>query len=68
MGLSFTIAAGPSQRIHSQVRVPRDSSHFTVSDSRLPNLEGQVPVLISTKDRMAQLQPQALAGLPALVI
>jgi hypothetical protein len=36
IGLSFTIAAGPRQRIHSQVRVPQDSSHFTVSDSRLP--------------------------------
>jgi hypothetical protein len=37
MGLSFTIAAGPRQRSHSQVLVPRDSwPHFTVSDSRLP--------------------------------
>jgi hypothetical protein len=36
MGLSFTIAAGPCQRSHSQVRVPRDSwPYFTVSDSRL---------------------------------
>jgi hypothetical protein len=35
MGLSFTIAAGPRQRSHSQVRVPRDSwPHFTVSYSR----------------------------------
>jgi hypothetical protein len=25
MGLSFTIAVGPHQRSHSQVRVPRDS-------------------------------------------
>jgi hypothetical protein len=39
MGLSFTIAAGPRQRIHSWVRVPWDSRHyFTVSDSRLPFL------------------------------
>jgi hypothetical protein len=31
MGLSFTIAAGPRQRSHSQVRVPRDSwLHLTV--------------------------------------
>jgi hypothetical protein len=37
MGLSFTIAAGPRQRSHFQVRVPQDSwPHFTVSDSRLP--------------------------------
>jgi hypothetical protein len=36
-GLSFTIAAGPRQRSHSQVRVPWDSRpYFTVSDSRLP--------------------------------
>jgi hypothetical protein len=34
MGLSFTIAGGPRQRSHFQVRVPRDSSpHFIVSDS-----------------------------------
>jgi hypothetical protein len=34
--MSFTIAAGPRQRIHSWVRVPWDSrSYFTVSDSRL---------------------------------
>jgi hypothetical protein len=65
MGLSFTIAAGPRQRSHSQVRIPRDSwPHFTVSDSRLPpNLEGQVPVFISLKNRVAQLYPQALGSL-----
>jgi hypothetical protein len=37
MGLLFTTAAGPRQRIHSRVRVPRDSrTYFTASDSRLP--------------------------------
>jgi hypothetical protein len=41
MGLSFTITAGPRQRSHSQVRVPQDSwPHFSVSDSRLPQLGG----------------------------
>jgi hypothetical protein len=41
MGLSFTIAAGPRQRSHCQVRVPRDTRpQFTVSDSRLPQLVG----------------------------
>jgi hypothetical protein len=36
MGLSFTIAAGPRQRSHSEVRVPLVSwPHFTASDSRL---------------------------------
>jgi hypothetical protein len=34
--LSFTIAAGPSQRSHSRVRAPWDSPYFTVSDLRLP--------------------------------
>jgi hypothetical protein len=37
MSLSFTIAAGPRPRSHSQVRVLRGSRpHFAVSDSRLP--------------------------------
>jgi hypothetical protein len=36
-GLSFTIAAGPSQRSQSRVRAPLDSRpYFTVSDLRLP--------------------------------
>jgi hypothetical protein len=36
-GLSFTIAAGPSQRSHSGVRGPWDSRpYFTLSDLRLP--------------------------------
>jgi hypothetical protein len=40
-GLSFTIAAGPCQRSHSRVRVPRDSwPYFTISDSRLPQTGG----------------------------
>jgi hypothetical protein len=36
MSLSFTVAAGPCQRRHSQV-------HFTVSDSRLPQPGGPGP-------------------------
>jgi hypothetical protein len=44
MGLSFAIAAGPRQRSHSHVRLPRDSwPHFTVSDSRLPPPGGPGP-------------------------
>jgi hypothetical protein len=36
MGLSFAIAAGPCQCIHSRILVPWDSRpYFTVSDSRL---------------------------------
>jgi hypothetical protein len=36
---------------------------FGISDSRLPNLEGQVPVFISPTNRVAQLYPQALGSL-----
>jgi hypothetical protein len=44
MGLSFTIAAGPRQCSHSQVRVPwESSSHFTVSDWKLPQPGGPGP-------------------------
>jgi hypothetical protein len=40
----FTIAAGPLQRSHSQVKVPRDPwPHFTVSNSRLPQRGGWGP-------------------------
>jgi hypothetical protein len=43
-GLSFTIAAGPRQRTHSQARVLRGSRpHFTVSDLRLPRPGGPGP-------------------------
>jgi hypothetical protein len=43
-GLPFTIAAGPRQRSHSSVRVPRDSRpYFTVSDSRLLQPGGPNP-------------------------
>jgi hypothetical protein len=44
LGLSFTIAAGPRQRSHSQIRVSRGSwPHFTVSDSWLPQPGGPGP-------------------------
>jgi hypothetical protein len=59
MGLSCIIAAGPRQRSHSQVQVPRDSwPHFTVSNSRIPNLQGQVPIFISPRNGLAQLYPR----------
>jgi hypothetical protein len=63
-GLSFTITDGPRQRNHSRVGVPRDSwPYFTVSDSRPPNLEGQVPIFISPRNRVAQLHPQVLGSI-----
>jgi hypothetical protein len=64
-GLSFSIAAGPRQRIHSLVRVPQDSLYHIllsqIEDS--PNLEDQVPVFISCRKRVVQLYPQALGSL-----
>jgi hypothetical protein len=43
-GLPFTIAAGPRQRSHSWVRVPRHAwPYFTFSDSRLPQPGGPGP-------------------------
>jgi hypothetical protein len=55
-GLSFTIAAGLRQGSHSQVRFSRDSWHILLSQIRdSSNLEGQVPVFISPKNKVAQL-------------
>jgi hypothetical protein len=62
--LSFTIAAGLRQRIHSQARVPQDSwQHFTVSDSRHPPPGAQAAVFIFPRKRVAQLYPPALGSL-----
>jgi hypothetical protein len=63
MGLSFTIAAGPRQRIlRSESR--GINGHILLSQIRdFPNLEGQVPILISPRNRVAQLYPQALGSL-----
>jgi hypothetical protein len=63
-GLSLAIAAGGRQRSHSRVRVPRDSwPYFLFQIRDFPNLEGQVPVFISPRNRVAQLHPQALDSL-----
>jgi hypothetical protein len=63
MGLSCTIAAGPRQRSHSQVRVQRNLwPHFISQFRDLPNLEGQVPVFISPRNRVVRLYPQALGS------
>jgi hypothetical protein len=62
--MSFTIAAGPRQRSYSRVRVPRDSRlYFSLRFETPHNLEGQVPVFISPRNRVAQLYPQALSSL-----
>jgi hypothetical protein len=52
MRLSFTTAAGPRQRTHSQVRVPRDSwPHFTVSSSRLFQPVGPSPPIYIPQEK-----------------
>jgi hypothetical protein len=66
MELLFTSAAGPRQRSHSRVRVPRDSRPFFTYCLRFEtkqNLEGQVRLFISLTNRMTQLYPQALGSL-----
>jgi hypothetical protein len=58
-GVSFTIAAGPRQRNHSQVRVRRDSCHIWLSQIRdPPKLESRSPYLYPQE----HLYPQALGS------
>jgi hypothetical protein len=67
MGLSFTNAAGPCQRSHSQVRVLRDSwPHFIVSDSRPPQPEGPGPRIYIPPEQGSSVIPPD-PGLPFLL-
>jgi hypothetical protein len=62
MGLSFTIAASPRQRIVGS-KSRRSNDHILLSQTRdSPNLEGHVPVFISPRNRAAQLYPQAVGS------
>jgi hypothetical protein len=64
IGLSFTITAVPRQRGHPRVSSPvglMTIFYCLIRDS--PNLEGQVPVFISPRNRVAQLYPQAMGSL-----
>jgi hypothetical protein len=61
MGLSFSIAADPRQR-RSESRGTHD--HILLSQIRgSPDLEGQVSVFISPRNRVARLYIQALGSL-----
>jgi hypothetical protein len=64
-GLPFAIAAGPRQRNHSWVWVPRDSwPYFTVSESTLSKPGGSGPcIYIPPRNRVAHLYSQALGPL-----
>jgi hypothetical protein len=58
MGLPFTITAGPRQRSHSWVRVPRDSwPYFTLSDSRLPHPGGPGPRIYIPQEQGSTVIP-----------
>jgi hypothetical protein len=64
MGLLFTIGADLALAVilGSESRGTHD--HILLSQFRdSPNLEGQVPVFISARNRVAQLYPQALCPL-----
>jgi hypothetical protein len=62
--VSFTIVAGPRQCSYSLVESRRTHDHILLSQTRdSPNLEGQVPVFISPRNRVAKLHPQALDSL-----
>jgi hypothetical protein len=64
LGLSFTIAAGPRQRSHSQVQALQDSlPHFTFSDSRLPQPGGPGPLIYIPQEHGGPVMPQALGSL-----
>jgi hypothetical protein len=49
--MSFTIAGSPRQRSNSQVLVPRISSYFTVSISRLPQPGGPGPRIYTPQEQ-----------------
>jgi hypothetical protein len=65
MGLSFAIAAGPRQLSHPHRSKSRGTHDRTLLSQvqGSPNLEGQVPVFISPRNREAQLYSQALGSL-----
>jgi hypothetical protein len=63
-GLSFTIAAGPRQRSHSRVRVPRHSwPYLIVSDSTLPQLGGPGPRIYIPQEQGGPVIPSC-TGFP----
>jgi hypothetical protein len=63
-GLPYTIAAGLASAVILSSEPLRIPDHILLSQIRdTPNLEGQVPVLISPRNRVAQLYPQVLGSL-----
>jgi hypothetical protein len=63
-GLPFTVAAGPRQRNHSWVWVPRHSwPYFTVSDLRLPQPGGPGPRIYILQEHGGPVIPPGI-GVP----
>jgi hypothetical protein len=61
-GLSFTTAAGPRQRSHSRVEVPRDSRPYSaVSDSRLLPPKGPGPSIYIPQEQGGPVIPTGTA-------
>jgi hypothetical protein len=59
-----TMSFWSRQHFHPRVRVPRNSwPHFAVQIRDSPNLEGQVTIFISPRNRVAQLYSQVLGSL-----
>jgi hypothetical protein len=66
-GLPFIIVAGPRQRSHSWVRVPRHSwPYFALSDSRLPQREGPGPRIYISREQGDPVIPPGLLSLAGL--
>jgi hypothetical protein len=60
-GLSFTISTGPCKAAILGPESQGTHDHILLSQFRdSPNLEGQVPVFMSPRGRVAQLYPQAM--------
>jgi hypothetical protein len=64
MSLLFTIAAGLASAVILKSDSRGTHDHILLSQIRDSlNLEGQVPVFISPRSKVAQLYPQALGSL-----
>jgi hypothetical protein len=63
-GMSFTIAPGLTSTVILGSKSCRIHDHILLSQIRhSPNLEGQVAVFVSPRNRVVQLYPQALGSL-----
>jgi hypothetical protein len=64
MGLSLQLLLGPARAVILGSESHGTHYHTLLSQIRdSPNLEGQVPVFISPRNRVAQLYPQALGSI-----